>query len=215
MTAVRESALGPSYWYHWRLIEHSKSWSADQISEYQALRFRRLIRRYGDAVTQKDDYRRNLRKYSRFDAPLLTHAVQTGGTSRQAELLYRCHAGRRQSLRAEHWNRASARAYCLSLDRHTTRFARKWLNLWILTAGCGLYLLSIWLIEYDKDFQSVAATRLPPPVLAGHVLVAGGGLLLWIAYLISDNDKLAWYSVMALVLPATLSLTMAIRWISV
>ena len=76
ITAIRESVLGPSYWYHRRLIERSKSWSADQISVYQALRFRRLIRRYGDAVTQKDDYRRNLRKYSRFDAPLLTHAVR-------------------------------------------------------------------------------------------------------------------------------------------
>jgi len=37
---------------------------------------------------------------------------------------------------------------------------------WIVTGGGGLYLLSIWLIEYDKAFQSVAATRLPPPVLA-------------------------------------------------
>jgi len=86
---------------------------------------------------------------------------------------------------------------------------------WILTAGFGLYLLSIWLIEYDKDFQSVAATRLPPPVLAGHVLVAGGGLLLWIAYLIWHSDTLAWYSVIALALAATLGLIMAIRWISV
>ena len=33
---------------------------------------------------------------------------------------------------------------------------------WITTASGGLYLLAIWLIEYDKDFQSVAATRLPP-----------------------------------------------------
>jgi hypothetical protein len=89
------------------------------------------------------------------------------------------------------------------------------LIIWILTAGFGIYLLSIWLIEYDKDFQSVAATRLPPPVLAGHVLVAGGGLLLWIAYLIFDKRSLAWYSVIALVVAATLGLIMAIRWLSV
>jgi hypothetical protein len=89
------------------------------------------------------------------------------------------------------------------------------LIIWILTAGFGLYLLSIWLIEYDKEFQSVAATRLPPTVLAGHVLVAGGGLLLWIAYLIFDKRNLAWYSVIALLVAATLGLTMAIRWLSV
>ena len=44
---------------------------------------------------------------------------------------------------------------------------------WITTAGGGLYLLSIWLIEYDKDFQSVAATRLPPAVLTAHVYSPG------------------------------------------
>jgi hypothetical protein len=86
---------------------------------------------------------------------------------------------------------------------------------WILAASLGLYLLAIWLIEYDRDFQTAAATRLPVPVLTSHVLVAGGGLLLWIGYLIWDSERLAWYSVIALVLAATLGLTMAIRWISV
>ena len=36
-------------------------------------RFRRLIRRYGDEITQKEDYRRDLRRYTRWDVPLLTH----------------------------------------------------------------------------------------------------------------------------------------------
>jgi hypothetical protein len=40
----------------------------------------------------------------------------------------------------------------------------------VVAAGFGLYLLSIWLIEYDQDFQSATATRLPPPLLAGHVV---------------------------------------------
>ena len=66
------------------------------------------------------------------------------------------------------------------------------LVVWITTAGGGLYLLSIWLIEYDKDFQAAAATRLPPMVLAGHVLLAVGGLIVWAAYLFFDNDDLTW-----------------------
>jgi hypothetical protein len=86
---------------------------------------------------------------------------------------------------------------------------------WITTAGAGLYLLSIWLIEYDKDFQSVAATRLPPTVLTAHVVLAGGGLLTGIAYLIYDEDRLAWAAVAAILLAATLGVTMAIRWLSV
>jgi hypothetical protein len=85
----------------------------------------------------------------------------------------------------------------------------------VITGGLGLYLLSIWLIEYDREFQSVAATRLPPPVLAGHVLAAGTGLIIWVAYLIWHHNRLAWYTVIALVVAASLGMTMAIRWISV
>ncbi len=86
---------------------------------------------------------------------------------------------------------------------------------WITAAAGGLYLLSIWLIEYDKDFQSVAATRLPPAVLVGHVLLAGGGLAIWIGYIIFDADRFAWVAVAALVLAATLGLIMAVRWVGV
>jgi hypothetical protein len=86
---------------------------------------------------------------------------------------------------------------------------------WITTAGGGLYLLSIWLIEYDKDFHSVAATRLPPALLASHVVLAGGGLVVWADYLVYDQDDLAWIAVAAILVAATLGVTMAIRWISV
>jgi hypothetical protein len=85
----------------------------------------------------------------------------------------------------------------------------------ITTAAGGLYLLSIWLIEYDKDFQSVAATRLPPAVLTGHVLLAAGGLAAWICYVIFDSDQLAWAAVAALVLAASLGSVMAVRWVGV
>jgi manganese efflux pump family protein len=86
---------------------------------------------------------------------------------------------------------------------------------WILAAGFGVYLLSIWLFGYDKDLRFAAATRLPPPVLAGHVMAAGGALVLWIAYLIWDNDRLAWFGVAILVVAAVLGLVMSFRWISV
>jgi hypothetical protein len=89
------------------------------------------------------------------------------------------------------------------------------LAFWITTAGFGLYLLSIWLIEYDKDFQSAAQTRLPPVVLGSHVLLAGGGLLVWAVYLVLDQERLAWAAVAALCLAATLGLVMAIRWLAV
>jgi hypothetical protein len=86
---------------------------------------------------------------------------------------------------------------------------------WIVTAGVGLYLLSIWLIEYDKEFQSVAATRLPPAVLTAHVMLALGGLFVWIGYVIVDQDRLAWVALGAVLLGATLGIFMASRWVGV
>jgi hypothetical protein len=86
---------------------------------------------------------------------------------------------------------------------------------WITAAAGGLYLVSIWLIEYDKEFQASAATRLPPVVLFSHVTFAGGGLIVWAAYLVFDSDNLVWISVLALLMAAALGTTMAVRWIGV
>jgi phenylacetate-CoA ligase len=100
MTGVREGLLGPSYFYHRRLIKRSKNWSPDEIRAYQEPRFRRLTRRYGDDVTEKDDYRRDLRRYTRLDVPPLTHAVRTSGTSGQVLRVQADTFARRQKERA-------------------------------------------------------------------------------------------------------------------
>jgi phenylacetate-CoA ligase len=100
MAKVREGLLGPSYFYHRRLVQESKSWSLKEIREYQETRFHRLIRRYGDEVTQKEDYRRDLRRYTRWNVPLIAHSVRTGGTSGQP-LRFRADTfARRQKERA-------------------------------------------------------------------------------------------------------------------
>ncbi|HKR67531.1 MAG TPA: hypothetical protein VJT16_01640 [Streptosporangiaceae bacterium] len=86
---------------------------------------------------------------------------------------------------------------------------------WIVTALGGLYLLAIWLIEYDPDFQRAAATRLPVPIVSGHVLFAVGGLVVWLMYLVTDEDIFAYATVAVLAFVATFGLTMAVRWIGV
>ena len=49
---------------------------------------------------------------------------------------------------------------------------------WLVTAFVGLYLLAVWLIENDVTRRGTAASRLPSPVIAGHVLLALTGLVL-------------------------------------
>jgi hypothetical protein len=86
---------------------------------------------------------------------------------------------------------------------------------WLSTAGGGLYLLAVWLIEYDREFQAAAQTRLPIPVISGHVLLAVTGLVLWMAYLFTDSAMLAWAALAVLGGVVALGLTMAWRWLSV
>ncbi len=86
---------------------------------------------------------------------------------------------------------------------------------WIITVLGGLFLLAIWLIEYDPDFQRAAATRLPVPIISGHALLALGGLGVWVSYLITDDDMLAWITLADLAVVVSLGVTMAVRWIGV
>jgi phenylacetate-CoA ligase len=97
---ARERLLGPAYFHHRRLISKSKSWSQSEISEYQEPRFRRLIRTYGDDITHKDDYGLHPRRYTRWDVPVLTHTVRTGGTSGQPLRFTADTFARRQKERA-------------------------------------------------------------------------------------------------------------------
>ena len=86
---------------------------------------------------------------------------------------------------------------------------------WLITATGGLYLLAIWLIEYDREFQAVVATRLPVPVISAHALLAMTGLALWAGYLLTGAERLAWAAAVLLAIVAALGVTMGVRWITV
>lgn len=86
---------------------------------------------------------------------------------------------------------------------------------WIAAALVGMYLLAVWLIEYDPEFQRAAATRLPIPILVSHVLLAVTGLIVWGVYLFVDSRRLAVTAAAILVAVAGLGATMAWRWVGV
>lgn len=86
---------------------------------------------------------------------------------------------------------------------------------WMATVFVGLLLLVIWLMEYDREYQSAATTRLPVPVISAHALLGMGGLIMWGGYLLADEERLAWATVAVLVTAALLGLIMAARWVRV
>jgi phenylacetate-coenzyme A ligase PaaK-like adenylate-forming protein len=172
MTKVIECVLGPSYFYHRRLIEASKGWSVKEIREYQETRFQRLIRRYGDEVTQKEDYRRNLRRYTHWNVPLLAHTVRTGGTSGQPLRFQADTFARRQKERAYLFDIWSQIGYapgdlrvCYRGEIHgdLVRFDR-FENAWLVSPGATLEqelgALRRWLRTLPPFFLHVHASSL-------------------------------------------------------
>ncbi|HET9896103.1 MAG TPA: hypothetical protein VFQ44_14340 [Streptosporangiaceae bacterium] len=86
---------------------------------------------------------------------------------------------------------------------------------WVITVLGGLFLLAIWLIEYDPDFQRAAATRLPVPIISTHATLAIAGLGVWVTYLITDDDDFAYATLAILAGTLTLGITLAVRWVRV
>jgi phenylacetate-CoA ligase len=143
MAGVREYLLGPTYFHHRRLIKESRQWSPSEIREYQDTRFRRLTRRYGDGITQKEDYGRDLGRYTRWDIPPLTRTVRTGGTSGQPLRFTADTFARRQKERAylfDIWSQIGYAPYDLRVryagDIHGGMLRYNRLeNVWIISPG--------------------------------------------------------------------------------
>ncbi len=83
------------------------------------------------------------------------------------------------------------------------------LVVWILTAGGGLVLATQW-VRRNGLRQEVGIRA---PRLAAHVVLAVTGLALWIAYVASEEDVLAWIAVALLVAVAVLGFSMFAIWL--
>lgn len=81
---------------------------------------------------------------------------------------------------------------------------------WVLTAGGGFILLAIWL--RNGGMSQRAPGEIKPFLILGHFLLAATGLVLWIAYVATDSDALAWIAFALLVVVALLGWTMFAIW---
>ena len=91
----------------------------------------------------------------------------------------------------------------------------KWAALiaWVITAGGGFVLLSIWLARGGMRQARESGARIRPPLILGHFALAATGLVLWIIYLANDSDALAWIAFVLLLVVALLGFTMLAIWL--
>lgn len=87
------------------------------------------------------------------------------------------------------------------------------LIIWIATAGGGFFLLGTWLAKGGIRHQQEGRSRFSPGLVFGHPVLAATGLVVWIAYLVSDNEALAWTALALLVVIAGAGFAMFIPWL--
>jgi hypothetical protein len=81
---------------------------------------------------------------------------------------------------------------------------------WVLTAGGGFIMLAIWFAR--GGLRQRESGRIRPPLILGHFALAATGLVLWIIYVGTDSQALAWISFVLLLVVAALGFTMFGIW---
>ncbi len=86
---------------------------------------------------------------------------------------------------------------------------------WVITALGGFVMLGRWISRGGLRQQRSGATRFPAGLVFSHFGLAAGGLVVWIAYLLTGQDRLAWVAFVLLIPVALLGFILLIRWIPV
>jgi uncharacterized membrane protein len=82
---------------------------------------------------------------------------------------------------------------------------------WLVTAVGGFVMLGIWISR--GGHRPGSASRLTPGLVFGHFTLAVVGLVLWIIYLVAENESVAWAAFVVLLPVALLGFTMLARWL--
>ena len=83
---------------------------------------------------------------------------------------------------------------------------------WVATAAGGFVMLAIWLSRGGMKQAAEGGSRIRPPLILGHFLLAAVGLVLWIIYVATDSDALAWVAFVLLAVVALLGFPMFAIW---
>ena len=66
---------------------------------------------------------------------------------------------------------------------------------WVLTASIGAYMLRTWVTRGGLRRQRATGVGVPPAVVFGHASAALTGLLIWLGFIDTGLDLLAWLGV--------------------
>jgi hypothetical protein len=82
---------------------------------------------------------------------------------------------------------------------------------WIVTAGGGFVLFGLW-FRHGGMRQREPGRHIRPPLILSHFALAATGLVIWIVYVITDSDALAWIALVILLVVAVLGFAMFAVW---
>jgi hypothetical protein len=83
---------------------------------------------------------------------------------------------------------------------------------WVLTAGGGFFMLGLWLKHGGMQQSDRPGARIRSARVLSHFALAAIGLVLWIVYVASDSEALAWIAFALLLVVALLGFSMLAIW---
>jgi manganese efflux pump family protein len=84
---------------------------------------------------------------------------------------------------------------------------------WLLTAGLGGYLATVWVRHGGLRQRTPGVTRLPLWLVLGHVALAVAGLAAWTAYVVGGVRSSAVAACAVVLIVAALGFMMLLRWL--
>src|SRR3954452_17338976 len=88
------------------------------------------------------------------------------------------------------------------------------LTTWVLTAGGGFVMLALWLKHGGmRQSEGSGGDRIRSARILSHFALAATGLVIWIIYVASDSEGLAWVAFVLLAVVALLGFSMLAIWL--
>jgi hypothetical protein len=83
---------------------------------------------------------------------------------------------------------------------------------WVLTASIGAYMLRTWVTRGGLRRQRATGVGVPPTVVFGHASAALTGLLIWLGFVGTGLDLLAWLGVTVVACAIALGVCTVTLW---